>query len=215
MGGERIIIPVEPETPAQVFDVVLRGYDRGQVDRWVAGLEDELAELRFRAESVAALQAELVEQRTKVAADRERFAAERDAWQPSFAELGERAAQMLTLAQDEAEALRARAEQEAAQLRELTQREMADLRRRAQAAAMAEQRRAESMVEAAQVAAARIATEAAAQAEAIRRDAHDNVATLRRERADLVADLGLLAERLNSLATGGPEASEQDAAEVA
>lgn len=89
-------IPVEVSTPATVFQVVARGYSRRQVDARLAALEQELAELRWQQDDLAAEQQALADQR-----------AEQAAWQPSFTALGRRAEQILRLADEEAAALRA------------------------------------------------------------------------------------------------------------
>lgn len=99
--SEVVQIPVEVADEAVVFRVVPRGYDRGAVDARVAALEQELAELRWEHDELAAQRRELVEQR-----------AEQERWAPSFTALGERAARILRLAEEEAAALRGEAAQE-------------------------------------------------------------------------------------------------------
>lgn len=99
-------IPVEVAGEAVVFDVVARGYSRRQVDTHVARLEQELAELRWA--------------RDEVAAERERLAAEREAqaaWVPSFEAMGARVVEVLRLAEQEAAALRADVAREARRAR--------------------------------------------------------------------------------------------------
>ncbi len=94
--GAVVQIPVEVSTQARVFPVVARGYSRRQVDAHVAALEQELAELQWQQDDLAAEQAALAEQRVA-----------QSAWQPSFTALGLRAEQILRLADEEAAALRA------------------------------------------------------------------------------------------------------------
>jgi hypothetical protein len=99
--SERVVrIPVEVPEDAVVFDVVARGYDRRQVDEHVATLEQELAELRWEAEDVAARRAELADARAA-------FDRERAEWEPSWTLLGARAREILQLAVEEAAQVRA------------------------------------------------------------------------------------------------------------
>lgn len=95
MSDKLVHIPVEVGTDAVVFDVVARGYHRRQVDAYVAGLEQQLAELRWEHDELTAQRRAVAEQR-----------AEQERWTPSFQALGERAAELLRLAEEEATALR-------------------------------------------------------------------------------------------------------------
>jgi cell division septum initiation protein DivIVA len=106
---EMVRIPVEVAAEAAAFKVVGRGYDPRQVDAHVAALEQELAELRWEHDELAA-------QRLALAAQR----AEQERWTPSFRALGDRMVQLVRLAEQEACALRTAATQEAARQREET-----------------------------------------------------------------------------------------------
>src|SRR5436189_127560 len=97
------------------FDLALRGYARGQVDRYVAQLEAEIAALTAEREEAYAqiqalatqvhhLQQEMTQLRHQTAADAS----------VSFRHLGPRVEQILTLAEEQAEAIRASAVQEIA-----------------------------------------------------------------------------------------------------
>jgi len=102
-----VLDPSPPESGRAAFDVVLRGYERHQVDRLLADLAD-------RAER---LQADLeVAQGRELSALQEasRARAELDRGRPSFDALGERVAQLLGLAEAEADAMREAAERDAA-----------------------------------------------------------------------------------------------------
>jgi len=99
--SQLVHIPVEVAAEAAVFDVVARGYHRRQVDAHVSGLEQELAELRWEHDDLAAQRRALVDRR-----------AEQERWTPSFSALGERAAEILRLAEQEAAALRGDAARE-------------------------------------------------------------------------------------------------------
>ncbi|HEU0104246.1 MAG TPA: DivIVA domain-containing protein [Mycobacteriales bacterium] len=95
-------IPVEVAAQAPVFDVVARGYSKRQVRRHLAALEQELAELRWEHDDLAAQRRALAQQREDQAR-----------WTPSFDALGERVVQILRLAEQEAAVLRGEATREA------------------------------------------------------------------------------------------------------
>src|SRR5687768_11434280 len=96
------------------FDVALRGYDRRQVERFVAQVESQLvalathrdealAQVHGLATQVQQLSTEMAELRRRTVADR-----------PSYSHLGARAEQILTLVEEEAAAIKKRAEIEVA-----------------------------------------------------------------------------------------------------
>ena len=120
-------------TAAGGFPVSRRGYDKQAVDDYVRALEMQLVEARNRADSlqqsVAPMQQQLEETRRQLEASAN----------PSYAGLGDRAAQILRLAQDqasealeeakrEAEELRANAAKEASAARATGDREAEDIR---------------------------------------------------------------------------------------
>jgi len=100
-------IPVEVTAQAAVFRVVARGYDQEQVDAHVLALEQELAELRWEQDDLAAQRLELAEQREQ-----------QNCWRPSVRALGDRMVQLMCLAEQEAGALRTAATVEVARQRE-------------------------------------------------------------------------------------------------
>jgi len=106
-GPEIVRIPVEVAAEAAVFKVIGRGYDPRQVDAHVSALEQELAELRWEHDELAA-------QRLAQAAQRD----EQERWTPSFRALGDRMVQLMRLAEQEACALHTAADQEARQREE-------------------------------------------------------------------------------------------------
>jgi len=75
-------IPAEVAAEAAVFRVVARGYDPGQVAAHVLAVEQELAELRWEHDDVAAQRRELAEQREQ-----------QNRWRPSVRALGDRMVQ--------------------------------------------------------------------------------------------------------------------------
>ena len=110
-------------TPAQPsgFDLVLRGYERHQVDRYVYHLTVLLEELRSRLGDSSQREAVATAELADVRAELERG-------RPSFEALGERVSKMLTLAESEAAQLRADAERDAKALRHASEREAAEIR---------------------------------------------------------------------------------------
>ncbi|MCW2621668.1 MAG: DivIVA domain, partial [Frankiales bacterium] len=106
MSTELFRVPVEVLADAVVFDVVSRGYDRRQVDAHVAALEQELAELRWAQDDLAAQQEALAAQREA-----------QERWTPSFDARGARVVEVLRLAEQEAAALREEAAGEVGRLR--------------------------------------------------------------------------------------------------
>lgn len=159
METEPVKIAVAPETPVRVFEVVLRGYRRDEVDAYVNDTEAELAELHFAVESAATGPALLARQKADVIRLREELTAEQADWQPSFSALGRSAEQILVLAQEEADELIRSAEREAGHARERIHRECEDLRRRAQAAAVAAEQKAQSQLAAVRAEAERLRTQ--------------------------------------------------------
>lgn len=160
MQSEPVRIAVDPEAPARVFEVVLRGYRRDQVDAYVRETEAELAELRFAVESAAAGPEQLARQKAELARLRAELAAEQTDWQPSFSALGRRAEQILVFAQEEADELLRTTEREAMHARERAHRECEDLRRRGQAAATVAEQKSQSSLAAVRAEAERLRTQA-------------------------------------------------------
>lgn len=215
---ELVQIPVEVAEEAVVFRVVPRGYDRKQVDRHVAGLEQALAELRWEHDDLERQRRELAEQR-----------AEQDRWVPSFTALGRRAAEVLRLADEEAAALRAQAaadvaarEQEAVGGLDALIAERQEALRSAQETAERERKQLEAAVQErrdlleaelvrrrrdadleitgrlnqAAAQAQDLRAEAARQADELRATARAEVAHLQRRRDELASDLTDLSARL-------------------
>ena len=105
--AESVLDPSPPDSGRVAFDVVLRGYERHQVDRHLADLDERADRLHADLElahsrELAALQ------------DASRARAELDRGRPSFDALGERVTQLLGLAEAEAQAMREAAERDSA-----------------------------------------------------------------------------------------------------
>lgn len=127
---EPTLAPSTDETEPSGFDVVLRGYDRRQVDDYLDRVEVALHEADQRhaddGARVTAVETELAEMRSRLEA-----AEQRAAGRPEPASLvGQRIADMLALAEQETQATRAGAREEAdrlvAQAREHSMREHAE-----------------------------------------------------------------------------------------
>ncbi|MEP6462167.1 MAG: hypothetical protein ABJC62_01840 [Frankiaceae bacterium] len=100
------VIPLEADGVQPGFDIVIRGYDRGQVDRQIGWLEEQL---RATDRQIAALTEALQRAEQNSAEARrqaEQAAAALERGRPTFEALGERIGTILRLAEEEAEALR-------------------------------------------------------------------------------------------------------------
>src|SRR5882724_9162734 len=107
-----IRIPMEISTPPAVFDLVLRGYDRRQVDAHIGKLEEELAELAWQRDVLEGERQQLRRAREQVEAARVAWEQQPPARPPSLSEVGERVQEILSMSQQEAEQLRARTARE-------------------------------------------------------------------------------------------------------
>lgn len=118
------------------FDVVIRGYDRGQVHDILDRMEGELRVAMADREASSARSAELAGQLSNVSAEMESLRRRADqAGEPSFANMGTRIANMLSLAEEEATDIRRQAQEEADKSRtdsESTSAETARIREEAQ-----------------------------------------------------------------------------------
>lgn len=169
-----------PEFAAgEAFDVQRRGYSRQQVDEFVAWCRHRLDELRDGLSRSADEKERL---RDEVAVLRRQAAGK-----PDHAEVGERIAQILKLADDEARARRERAQQDTATLRDTTQRDVDRMREQAKA-------HSERMLTAAQEQAERAITSARSEAEKLRSEAEKARIASRAEAARTAADARKKAE---------------------
>ncbi len=190
-----------PEQPQ--FAQGLRGYDRDQVDEYVATLTSWVAEWRDRAIAAEAELHQLRDQVEGLHGRLERAEGQAAVTTPeSLQAAGERVGRILQSAFQAAEETRADAAAEAERLRADAAAEAEETLRQARDGAAAQlgeaQRRAEEVVEAAQVEAAGIVSEAAAQ----RLTAEEAVRTLLARRATVVADLARLRDDLGVVLDG-------------
>jgi cell division septum initiation protein DivIVA len=103
------------------FDLVLRGYDRHQVDGHLARVAVLVEQLRSELAGSVARESAATAELARVSAELERG-------RPSFDSLGERVSQMLGLAETEADQMRSDADRDASALRQAAEREAADIR---------------------------------------------------------------------------------------
>lgn len=179
-------LPMDAPSATRSFDVVLRGYERSQVDRYITWLEGALEQAR-------------------AAATRER---------PNYAELGQRVARILELAEEEAAELRTTAVAEAATIRadaltatETVRTEAAGIRREAQ-------EEAERVLAQAREDAQRLREQATSEREAMLTGARSELNALQGQREEIARRLGDLREQLAALvadvgAGAGPVAPPQ------
>lgn len=176
MNDHTEVLPAPLQEDA--FDIVMRGYSRGQVDEYVRRTKRQLEELESRLARA---------EREAEDARRERDAARNDAsttqrklegQEPSYEDLGERLTQILNLAHEEAEERRERIVAEAEQWRTQAREEAEGVhdeveRQRAAAASEAERVRSEAHEEA-----ERVRTEAEESAEQLRAEAEQRAEQL-------------------------------------
>jgi DivIVA domain-containing protein len=106
---------------AEGFDLVLRGYDRHQVDAHLARTAALVTDMQDALAAAGARETALAAELAAVRAELERG-------RPTFDALGERVATMLGLAETEADQMRTDAQHDAAALRTAAEREAADIR---------------------------------------------------------------------------------------
>jgi dsDNA-specific endonuclease/ATPase MutS2 len=191
------LVPMEERAPG--FDVVLRGYDREQVDRHIAWLEDLLAQ----AESTSAEHQGLAEQARADAMRAHQQAAKAQAelerGRPTFDALGERIASMLTLAEEEADHLREQAHRDVEQitadahaLQQSTQSQRDEIVGRAE-------QEAQAIVAAARQQAEALLADSKRRIEALEADAHRRLAELSAQRDEIRTELARLHQQLAAL----------------
>jgi DivIVA domain-containing protein len=130
-GSDASIVPgLDRRTPAQDaaprFDVVLRGYDRGQVDAYV---DDASAALRELSDALARARAEADAAR----ADAQGMRSELERGRPPAERVANRVGEILALAEAEAEQLREETRRRALEVEAEREQLLGDARRKAQA----------------------------------------------------------------------------------
>lgn len=213
------------------FDVVMRGYSRGQVDDFVKRTKRQVEELEIRL-ARAEREAEDA-RRDRDRASSEATAANRklESHEPSYEELGERLTQILRLAQEEADQKRSAAAAEADEIRseaeaaaERIHQELEERRSgaeaeadqiRAQARDEADRVRSEAGESAEQVRAAaeekadRLVTETEERARRTEESARQRVEQLEEQHTQLLGQLSSVRDSLQTLLPGQVVASDQ------
>jgi cell division septum initiation protein DivIVA len=211
--AQPIRIPMEISRPPAVFDVVVRGYDRRQVQEYLSGLEQELAELAWQRDVLDAERQQVRVAREELVAERAAWEQERIGWQPSFAALGERVNEILTMAQQEAEQLRTRTARESQEERRTVEQEInkareelatqsvhtkAELRRDLDLARREAEAEAAQILHNARTEAESLVQAARHEAEGIRIRAREILAAAWQERTKITLQLAEVVERISS-----------------
>lgn len=211
--GEPIRIPVEISSPSPIFNVVAKGYDRAQVDEHLFNLAQEMAELKWQHEFWQSQRDVIERDRTQLEEERAAFLADRDSWEPSFALLGDRAQQILRMAQAEADALRERTTADCEAERSSAEAEMTEWRStfdRQKAESIAELRqelehmrleaddKAAHVMHSAHTKADALLEESRHKAEAIELRANNDLSAARQERHKIAQQLAELVDRIQA-----------------
>jgi hypothetical protein len=194
------IVPMEER--ATGFDIVLRGYDRDQVDRHITWLEGLLSQAEDGAASAATAADEARAEAMTARQDAVAARAELERGRPSFDALGERIVTMLKLAEEEADDMRARAR---ADVETITQ-EARSLHQRTTAEREAvigkAEREAYDIVQAARAQAQQIVEAAQRKSAALTDDAQRRLGEMSAQRDAIRGELARLHEQLTALARG-------------
>lgn len=198
------LIPLSDAAPLPTFDLSLRGYDRRQVDEYLDRLEHTLSVTQADRDGVSArtqaLQRRVDELQAEIESSRQELL---ESARPTYAGLGDRVAQLLRLAEEEAEQLRAEALRDVSHIRDNADELLAEAEQRAAMAerdfesALAARRQqaeqedadkrndlqrqlkaAEDRLTGSEMAASEVAAAAQAQAAQLRRDAEQHAAAL-------------------------------------
>lgn len=210
------VIPLEAEGVQPGFDIVLRGYDRGQVDRQITWLEEQLGatdrETAALTEALRRAEHESVEARKQA----EKVSAELTRGKPTFEALGERIGTILRLAEEEAEELRRTGGAELEQARNAWTAEHGAARRTLDEEQRNGQQQAASILAQAQQEAQRIVTDARRAAAETTGAAQRQVEAMSRQRDAIHAELLRVRERFAAVMGGtidvtdaSPEAPER------
>lgn len=175
----------DPATAEVTFDLALRGYDRRQVDRYIAQLESELSQFAARRDDALAqnhaLAAQVTELQNQMVDVQRRTTVEK----PSYKHLGARVEQIFAMVEEEAGEIRRRAEADGAQTLARAEKEIDGIKAGVEKA-LAERRSAIEAEYAQKTAHAdKLVTEAEQQATAVRRDADQLRAEVDRETVEL------------------------------
>lgn len=169
------------------FDVVLRGYSRGQVDEYVKRIKRQLEDLGNRTAQAEREAGEARRDRDLVRSELTAANQKLERGGPSYEEFGERLTQILALAQQEADEMRSSAQTEAQQIRTEAEEAVGGLRREV-----------EDKQAAAEIEAERLRTEAREEAQRVRTEADESAQQVQREAEERAQRLVSEAEERSS-----------------
>lgn len=196
------VIPLEPDGVQPGFDIVLRGYDRGQVDRQISWLEEQLGatdrETATLTEALRRAEHDAAQARRQA----DQAAAELERGRPTFEALGERVSTMLRLAEEEAEALKAAGQTEVDRARAQSAEELAAAHRALAEAHQAAEQQAQAVLGQAREEAQRLITEARRSAAETTSAAQHQVDAMSRQRDAIHAELLRVRERFAAVMGG-------------
>src|SRR5664279_4042353 len=154
------VLPLDSDGVQPGFDIVLRGYDRGQVDRQVSWLEEQLGAADRDLQAVTETLRRTEQDATAARRQAEKAAAELARGKPTFEALGERVTAILSLAEEEADVLRQGGREEAEETRQELLAEHAAARDAAQQERRTAQQQSEAILAQAQQEAQRVISDA-------------------------------------------------------
>lgn len=203
------VIPLEAEGVQPGFDIVLRGYDRGQVDRQIGWLEEQLGatdrQMQALTEALRQAEHDAVIARQQAA----KAAAELERGRPTFEALGERIATILRLAEEEAAAMRQAGGAEIERYRGEWSTELTAAQRSLDEAKGTAEQQAQATMAAAQQEAQRVVTEARRSAAETTSAATRQVEAMAKQRDAIHAELVRVRERFAAVLGGTIDVIEQ------
>ncbi|MFL6136919.1 MAG: sugar-binding protein [Frankiaceae bacterium] len=194
------LVPME-ERP-HGFDVVLRGYDRDQVDRHVAWLEGLLAQAEESAGAATTAVDQARAEAMTAHQEAARAKADLERGKPTFEALGERITRMLKLAEEEADDLRAKARADSEQILAQARTMQASVQAQRDETIGKAEHEAYDIVQAARAQAEQIVADAKRRSDTTLADAQRRLAELTKQRDEIRSQLARLQQQLAALAGG-------------
>lgn len=192
-GAETTVIPMASASNRE-FDLVLRGYDRGQVDHHIDVLQALLTASEQATEQARAQAARLAEEAAQLRRNQPA-----DGGAAGFAGLGRRVERILSLAEEQAAETRARAEREVAEARAEAARARTEVQVSRQEVLREAEQAASRLQASAQERAEAVLGAAREEAERIVAAGRQELARLAEQRDAIRAELAGLRRRLSDL----------------
>jgi len=202
------VLPLDSDGVQPGFDIVLRGYDRGQVDRQVSWLEEQLGAADRDLQAVTETLRRTEQDATAARRQAEKAAAELARGKPTFEALGERVTAILSLAEEEADVLRQGGREEAEETRQELLAEHAAARDAAQQERRTAQQQSEAILAQAQQEAQRVIGDARRHAAETTSAAQRQVEAMTRQRDAIRAELARVRERFAAVMSGTVDLAE-------